>query len=92
MGDAHPGITVLFEVSSFALLVTTLLRFGGLLPAIGCIFVSDLLGSVPIADSSAWYASTTVFVSIAILALTAHAFRTAVAGRPLFKAGFLEPS
>jgi hypothetical protein len=53
--------------------------------------VGDTLGGVPIADFSTWYASTTVFVLVAILALTAYAFHTAVAGRPLFKAGFLEP-
>jgi hypothetical protein len=91
MGDTHPGIMLIFEVSSFTLLVTTLLRFGGLLPTIACITVGNTLGGVPIADFSAWYASTTVYVLVAILALTAYAFHTAVAGRPLFKAGLLEP-
>jgi serine/threonine protein kinase len=43
------------------------------------------------ADFSTWYASTTVFLLVVILALTAYAFHTAMAGRPLFKAGFLEP-
>jgi hypothetical protein len=62
-----------------------------LVPTITCIIVGDTLGGVPIADFSTWYASTTVFVLVAILALTAYAFHTAVAGRPLFKAGFLEP-
>ncbi len=41
-------------------------------------------------DVSAWYAGTTVAVAGAVLALTAYAFHTAVAGRPLFKAGFLD--
>jgi hypothetical protein len=90
LGHAHAGITLVFEVSSFTLLVSTLLRFGGLLPAMACIFVSGLLGSVPIADFSSWYASTTVFVLVAILALTVYAFQTAMAGRPMFKPGFLE--
>jgi hypothetical protein len=90
-GDAHPGIMLAFQVSFFTLLAATLLRFGGLVPTITCIIVGDTLGGVPIADFSTWYASTTVFVLVAILALTAYAFHTAVAGRPLFKAGFLEP-
>jgi hypothetical protein len=91
MGDAHPWITLLFEVSFLTLFVATLLRFGGLLPTIACVIVGNTLGGVPIADFSTWYASTTVFLLIAILALTAYAFHAAVAGRPLFKAGFLEP-
>jgi hypothetical protein len=42
-------------------------------------------------DLSAWYAGSTLAAVAIILALTAYAFHTAVAGRPLFKAGFLEP-
>jgi hypothetical protein len=41
-------------------------------------------------DLSVWYASPTVFVVTIMLAVTAYAFHTAVAGRPLFKTGFLE--
>ena len=90
MGDAHPGIMLVFRISFFTLLVVTLFRFGGLLPTIACVFVGETLGDFPIADFSAWYASTTVLVLVAILALTAYAFNTAVAGRRLFKAGLLE--
>jgi serine/threonine-protein kinase len=90
-GLAHPWITLVFEVSSFTLLTVTLLRFGGLLPTIACITVGNTLGDVPIAGFSTWYASTTVFVLVALLGLTAYAFHTAVAGRPLFKTGFFEP-
>jgi serine/threonine-protein kinase len=90
IGDAHLGIMLVFQVSSYTLLAASLLRFGGLLPTIGCIIVGNTLDDVPIANFSTWYASTTVFVLVAILALTAYAFHTAVAGRPLFKADFLE--
>jgi serine/threonine-protein kinase len=90
MGEPHPEIMLAFEVPIVMLFVATLLRFGGLLPTIACIFVGNALGDIPMADLSTWYASTTVFVLIAILTLTAYAFHTAVAGRPLFKAGFLE--
>jgi len=91
MGDAHPEIMLVFRISLFTLLVVTLFWFGGLLPTIACVMVGETLGDFPIADFSTWYGSTTVLVLVAILALTAFAFHTAVAGRPLFKAGFLEP-
>jgi serine/threonine protein kinase len=89
-GDAHPAIRAVGEISFFTLFAATLLRFGGLLPIIVCLFVGNTLGGFPIADFSTWYASTTVFVLVVFLALTAYAFHTAVAGRPLFKRGFLE--
>jgi len=56
-----------------------------------CFFVGNDLTDPPVADFSAWYASTTVFVLVVALALTGYAFQTAVAGRPLIKAGFLDP-
>jgi hypothetical protein len=90
-GDAHPAIRAVSEISFFTLFAATLLRFGGLLPTIVCLFVGNTLGGFPFADFSTWYASTTVFVLVVVLALTAYAFKTGVAGRPLFKAGFLEP-
>ena len=49
-------------------------------------------GASPLTTAfSAWYANPTIFLVIVVLALTGYAFHTAVAGRPLFKAGFLEP-
>jgi hypothetical protein len=87
-GSAIVGVNaVLFS----ALFAATLLRFGGLLPTIVCFFVGNDLTDFLISDFSTWYASTTVFLLVVALALTAYAFHTAVAGRPLFKAGFLEP-
>jgi hypothetical protein len=87
----QPGMSVVAGISFFALFAATLLRFGGLLPTIVCLFVGNTLGSFPTADFSAWYANTTILVLVVVLALTAYAFHTAVAGRPLFKAGFFEP-
>src|ERR1043166_98916 len=43
-----------------------------------------------IIDVSAWYAGSALFVLACILALTGYAFQTALGGRPLFKAGFVE--
>ncbi len=42
------------------------------------------------ADFSAWYAGSSLFAIASVLALTAYASYTALAGRPLFKAGFLD--
>jgi hypothetical protein len=55
------------------------------------VFVGESLRSSPLTtDLSAWYSGSAVFSIAIVLALTAYAFHTAVAGRPLFKAGFLE--
>ncbi len=90
-GATHSWIGALPATLFAALFAATLLRFGGLLPTIVCFFVGNELTSSLTSDFSTWYASTTVFLLVVILALTAYAFHTAVAGRPLFKPGFLEP-
>jgi len=89
-GSVPRVLTVAAGMSFFALFAATLLRFGGLVSTIVCLFVGNTLGSLPVADFSAWYAGTTVFAVLFFLAVTAYAFHTALAGRPLFKTGFLE--
>jgi hypothetical protein len=85
--SGHPVIGACFGVLAVSFFLAGLLRFG-VLAAIICIFVPP---DVPLTtDFSAWYSGPTVFVVVILLALTAYAFYTAVAGRPLFKAGFLE--
>ena len=91
LGSTHSWLDAVTQLSFFALFAAALFQFGGLLPTIICIFVGNTLGGFPIASLPTWYASTTIFFLVVILALTAYAFHTAVAGRPLFKAGFLEP-
>ncbi len=89
--NPQPGIWAAYGVLAMGLFVTILLRFGGLLPTIVSGFVGLFLANLPLTtDFSAWYSSTTIFAVVVVLALTAYAFRTAVAGRPLFKAGFLD--
>jgi predicted Ser/Thr protein kinase len=90
-GSTPRLLTAAAGMSFFALFAAALLRFGGLLPTIVCLFAGNTLGSLPVADFSAWYANTTIFALAVFLALTVYAFRTALAGRPLFKGGFLEP-
>ena len=73
-----------------ALLVFILTRFG-VLALIVAFSVSAILGDFPLtADFSTWYAGSSLFAIASVLALTAYALYTALAGRPLFKAGFLD--
>jgi len=41
-------------------------------------------------DFSAWYAGSSLFAIASVLTLAAYAIYTALAGRPLFNAGFLD--
>jgi serine/threonine-protein kinase len=73
-----------------ALLVFILTRFG-VLALIVAFAVSATLGNFPLtADFSAWYAASSLFAIASVLALTGYALYTALAGRPLFKTGFLD--
>lgn len=73
-----------------SLVLVGLLRFG-VLPVVVLFFVPMSPQNFPLTtDLSAWYSGSAVFPIVIVLALTAYAFHTAVAGRPLFKAGFLE--
>jgi serine/threonine-protein kinase len=89
-GAAYNWVGALPGILFAALFAATLLRFGGLLPTIICFFVGNELTVSLSSDFSVWYASATVFLLVVTLALTAYAFHTAVAGRPLFRAGFLD--
>jgi predicted Ser/Thr protein kinase len=80
-----------FEIVIAGIFVTNLLRFGVLSTVLGSFVVTLLADLVPLTtDLSAWYSGSTVAAVVIVLALTAYAFHTAVAGRPLFKARFLE--
>jgi len=82
--------TALLGALAFSLVLVGLLRFG-VLPVVVLFFVAMSPQSLPLTtDLSAWYSGSAVFSIAIVLALTAYAFHTAVAGRPLFKAGFLE--
>jgi len=73
-----------------ALLVFILTRFG-VLALLVAFSVSTALQDFPLAaDLSTWYAGSSLFAITSVLALTAYALYTALAGRPLFKTGFLD--
>jgi len=87
--SGHPAFA-LYGFLPASVLLAGLLRFG-VFPVVVLGFVGQSLMDSPLTtDFSAWYSGGTVFPVAIILALTAYAFHTAVAGRPLFKAGFLE--
>jgi hypothetical protein len=83
-------IYVFFDVLIAALAVFALIRFGVLALMSGIIVLLPLGAFLFAADFSAWYAGSSLFAIGSVLALTAYALYTALAGRPLFKAGFLE--
>jgi hypothetical protein len=73
-----------------ALGVFTLTRFG-VLALMVALSVNGTLTSFPLTtDLSTWYAGSSLFAIASVLALTAYALYTALAGRALFKAGFLD--
>jgi hypothetical protein len=73
-----------------ALLVFILTRFG-VLALMVAFSVGSILQDFPLtADFSAWYAGSSLFAIASVLALTGYALYIALAGRPLFKTGFLD--
>jgi hypothetical protein len=63
----------------------------GVLALVVAFSVAATLGNFPLTvDLSTWYAGSSLFAIASVLALTAYALYTALAGRPLFKAGFLD--
>ena len=77
-------------VLSAALTAFILIRFG-VLALMAAWFVAVTLLRFPLTtDLTTWYADGSLFAVASVLALTGYALYTALAGRPLFKAGFLE--
>jgi hypothetical protein len=63
----------------------------GILALIVASSVSTVLSNFPLtADFSIWYSGSAVFAMASVLALTSYSLYTSLAGRPLFKAGFLD--
>ena len=75
----------------FAVVITFILIRFGVMALMAAIFVWQVLLFFPLTtDLTTWYASSSLFAIASILALTAYAGYTALAGRPLLQAGFLE--
>ena len=87
----HLGIFDWVSIPLYVALLTFMLTRFGVLALIIATSVKEILTRSPLTtDLSTWYAGSTVFPIVCVLALTAYGVYTALAGRPLFKAGFLE--
>jgi serine/threonine protein kinase len=83
-------ITLPVRLLQLSLMLFVMLRCGLFAYVVGA-SVAAVLVLFPItADFSAWYAGSAIFTLLCIVALTGYAFYTALGGRTLFKAGFLE--
>jgi serine/threonine protein kinase len=83
-------ITLPVRLLQLSLMLYVMLRCGLFAYVVGAAVASVLMLFPITSDFSAWYAGSAIFTLICILALTGYAFHTALGGRPLFKAGFLE--
>jgi hypothetical protein len=86
----HLGLFDWVSMPIFAVLLVFILTRFGALALIVAFAVSGLARFPLTADLTAWYAGSSLFAMASVLALTAYALYTALAGRPLFKAGFLD--
>jgi hypothetical protein len=86
----HPLIAAVMNGIVTASFLFITIRFG-LLAMMATFFAAVMLTHYPATtDLSTWYAGSTLFAYAVVLALAGYAFHTAVAGRTLFKAGFLD--
>ena len=87
-GGAAYTIPIRLAQNSVAMYV--LLRFGLFPYVVGNCVAAPLLVFPITADFSAWYAGRTIFMLAFVVVMSGYAFHTALGGRPLFKADFLE--
>jgi hypothetical protein len=86
----HPLLSLAWNVIPSAAIIFVTIRFG-LLAMIASFVASDITVHFPMTtDLSTWYASSTVFAYAVVLVLAGYAFRSALAGRALFRGGFLD--
>jgi serine/threonine protein kinase len=91
IGFGHVGLFDWVTLPLYAALLVFILTRLGVLALVVAFSVAATLGNFPLTvDLSTWYAGSSLFAIASVLALTAYALYTALAGRPLFKAGFLD--
>ncbi len=83
-------VTLPVRLLQLSLMLYVMLRCGLFAYVVGAAVAAVLVLFPITADFSAWYAGSAIFTLACIAALTAYAFHTALGGRPLFKAQFLE--
>ena len=85
LGSWHPWVAAASGVVVYWIAAFALVRFGLITLAVA-VFVADTMLNVPVTfDFSRWYAPAAMFVPIAIAAIAAWGFHTALAGQKLFK-------
>jgi serine/threonine protein kinase len=90
LGASHPVVNGITSLLALGLFAFSVLRWGLLTLAVG-IYVAGVLGNSQVTvQSSAWYFGSTVFMLGSVLALTAWAFHTSIAGRRLWKQDLFE--
>jgi serine/threonine-protein kinase len=89
IASANPVLMVVFALVLSGVFIFVLMRFG-LLATIATWFFSTLLVVFPMTtDLSAWYAGACLFALIVAVSLAIYGFRTALAGRPVFRTELL---
>ena len=88
--QSNPVIVILLGCLGLLFSIAGMIWFGVLPAVVASLLFLMLELYLQTTDFSVWYAGSTVAAVAIVLALTAYAFHTAVAGRPLFKSGFLE--
>ena len=85
-----PQLIFPMAVLIIALALIVLLRFG-VLGLITTIFVSRVIGTVPLAtDFSAWYVGNMLPALVAVLGLSIYGFYTSLGGQPLIRTDLLD--
>jgi hypothetical protein len=91
IGFDRVGLFDWVSVPIYAALLVFILTRLGVLALIVAFSVSTALNNFPLtADFWTWYSGNALFSMASVLALTLYALYTSLAGRPLFKAGFLD--
>jgi serine/threonine-protein kinase len=88
--EGNAAYTIPIRLVENCVAMYVLLRFGLYPYVVGnCVALALLVFPIT-TDFSAWYAGSAIFTLACVIALTGYAFHTALGGRPLFKAGFLD--
>ncbi len=83
--STHLEVTVPAFLLVYVILVLIVFRFG-LVPVAVAAFTVDMLLNVPLtADFSLWFASTTLFTLLSIVAIAAWGFYHSLGGKPIWK-------
>ncbi|MDQ5835535.1 MAG: serine/threonine protein kinase [Acidobacteriota bacterium] len=90
LASEHPALDWAFAAANVALILLVLLRFG-LLACVFMQFFALVFYFFPMTtDFSAWYAGSTTFTLVAVIALTLYGFRASLAGQRLFTGSLVQ--